>query len=323
MDLIVRHEFNDWPHFYVSCFFNSLHENLKEKYPNHTFTIVNEEERERQGYGSIYSAMNYSVVNPENDKYILVSFFDNWKYHFMKHLGWKPDKMVKFFYPGGFNYLDYFHWRSVNKNDQDVYCPLNIKDIYRSFYYGPYSPIDIDYQFNKETHDEMIFRGWIWPFRETMLSNLNESSIKVIEKRTNTASETLAYEDYLKELSEYRGALSLPGGTEICNRDIECFGVGTPVFRPHINTEYQEPLIPNYHYISCFRDVKYWTGYPDGIALDKFADELVDTWSRVRDDLDYLEFVSKNARSWYERNCTITNNLKYLTSLIDLEELNG
>ena len=106
MKYTIQHNFNDWPHFYVSTFFNNLYDQLQKRYENHTFEIINYPEYDDYGYGSIYSCMNFSIINSKTEKYALVSFFDNWKYHFMKHIGWKPEKMVKFFYPGGFNYLD-------------------------------------------------------------------------------------------------------------------------------------------------------------------------------------------------------------------------
>jgi len=319
----IQHDFNDWPHFYVSTFFNKLYKKLQKKYAEHDFEIVNHPKYDNFGYGSIFSCMNFSIINPTNQKYMLVSFFDNWRYHFMKHIGWQPENMVKFFYPGGFNYFDYFNWRKETIGNDDLYCPLDITKIYKSFYYGPYGPSKIDYEHKEDTLDEMIFRGWLWPFRSQMLSRVNDESIVIIEKRQNEAAETLSYEDYLKELSQYRCALSLPGGTEICNRDIECFAVGTPVIRPFINTDYDDPLIPNYHYISCFSDIKYWNGNPEHSDFESFGDHLLETWNRVRYNEEYLRFISENARRWYEKHCTLDKNLRYLLRHIKLEELNG
>ena len=128
---------------------------------------------------------------------------------------------------------------------------------------------------------------------------------------------------YREELKKYRCALSLPGGTEVCNRDIECFSIGVPVIGPALSVSYPDPLIPNYHYISCYDSCKYWDGYPTYLSYSDFQQSLQDCWSRVREDIDYLEFVAKNARDWYLKNCTLTQNIKYVLSKIDLEALNG
>ena len=56
----------------------------------------------------------------------------------MSHLGWEANKMKQFFYPGGFNFLDYFNFKEVSKTNRDLIFPKNIDSIYNSFYYGPY-----------------------------------------------------------------------------------------------------------------------------------------------------------------------------------------
>ena len=138
MQLIIRHLFRDLNNFYVTSFFELLYKKLIEKFPQHSFEIVNDASYEDKGYGGIYSCMNLSIVNPSSGKYILISFFDNWKYHFMKHMGWQPENMMQFFYPGGFNYLDYFSFMYSEQNNNDIDCPININIRYNPFFYGPY-----------------------------------------------------------------------------------------------------------------------------------------------------------------------------------------
>jgi hypothetical protein len=103
---------------------------------------------------------------------------------------------------------------------------------------------------NNEKINSLFFRGYLWDFRKEMVENIDREDIVIIDKNYN--NQNLLYTEYLDELSNYSCALSLPGGTEICNRDIECFGIGVPVIRPFVQTAYPEPLIPNYHYINCF-----------------------------------------------------------------------
>ena len=129
MKIIIRHLFRDITNFYVTNFFDALYHKLVNKFPQHSFEIINDKSYEHHGYGSIYSCMNFSIINPESGKYIAISFFDNWKYHFMKHLGWDPSNMVQFFYPAGFNYIDYFSFKNDEKHNPDIVCPTNIKNI--------------------------------------------------------------------------------------------------------------------------------------------------------------------------------------------------
>lgn len=324
--LHIRHQFRNLGAYYVTTFFDQLYKALMEKYQNtYIFEISNNPEYENYGYGSIYSCMNFSIINPESEKYILISFFDNWKYHFMHHLGWRPSKMISFFYPGGFNYLDYFNFKLNEYNNLDIECPTNIDQIYQSFYYNTYehqdSAIIDDVYENRDinnTIEKLYFKGHMWDFRKEMIKFINNESICVMNRYDE---QNLHYLPYLKELAQYRCALSLPGGTEVCNRDIECFAIGVPVIRPCLNIHYPEPLIPNYHYISCYSDCKYWDGNPFYLSYKDLGDSIEYYWNKVKNNIEYLNFISHNARLWYSKYCTLNSNIHYLLPQLKLEEL--
>lgn len=325
MQIIIRHLFRDLGNYYVTNFFDILYQKLVQKFPEHSFEIVNDKSYENNGYGGIYSCMNFSIINPVSNKYILVSFFDNWKYHFMRHLGWNPSKMVQFFYPGGFNYIDYFHFKQHEIANSDIDCPSNITSIYHPFFYGPYEKGSLDIieglysnQNIKDTIPLMCFRGYMWDFRKDMIKHISDDSIRIFNRHDD---KNLNYLDYLKDLTQYRCALSLPGGTEVCNRDIECFSIGVPVIRPFLNIQYPDPLIPNYHYISCYTDCKYWDGNPSYLSYLDFTKHLEYYWNKIKNNLEYLEFIRTNARQWFLKNCTIDNNINYVLSQIDMEKL--
>lgn len=325
--LLVRHKFSDLQKYYPTTFFQKLYNQLLERYSDkYDFVVENNPTFEDKGYGSIYSCLNFSIINPETNKYILISFFDNWRYHFMKHMGWQPSNMVQFFYPSGFNYLEYFYFRNIEQGNADVDCPKNIDIIYNSFYYYTYNVSDENYVSElyearniKYSIPELYFHGYLWDFRKEMVKDIDDPSIYV----SNKDNKNLDYNDYLNYLTHYRAILSLPGGTEICNRDIECFSVGVPVVRPALSTVYPEPLIPNYHYISCYDSCKYWEGTPRYVSYTDFKNSLQDCWYRIKNNYNYLEFVAKNARAWYIKNCTLQNNIDYVLSQIDMEKLNG
>lgn len=332
MRYIIRHQFRDLGSFgykyYVTNFFKKLYDNLIETYPDHSFEIINNEEYEKYGYGSIYSCMNFSIINPENDNYIVFSFFDNWKYHFMQHLGWKPNKMKKFFYAGGFDYWDYFSYKSTKSYNQDLNFPDDITSVYKPLFYSPYYDCCYDkleelYKKRKLTTliPKLFFRGYMWDFRKEMTNHLsNNEDILIIDK--NETGKNLDYLDYLTEISEYSASLSLPGGTEICNRDIECFGLGIPVIRPFLQVNYDDPLISNYHYINCYHSCDYSdSGYPKYLSTQDFQNNLLYTWNKIKNNTEYLSFISDNARSWFVRHCTSEQNIKYVLNNLNLEIL--
>lgn len=320
MNYKIRWKKTNLGSFYVTTLLQKLSEGIREKYPEHSFEDESNDKYSRIGQGTISSPMNLSVYNPLNQKYIIVSCVDNWKTHFMPHLGWKPKNMVKMFYSGGFNYLDYYSFCK----EQSLEPNLNF---YSPFYYGPYNYDEQElitdlFENRKETKQELVFRGLLFKFRANLVKYINDSSIQIYDRRGDKVSD-LKYSDYLKELSEYKAALSLPGATEICNRDIECFAVGTPVVRPLLHTKYEDPLLPDYHYINCYVDAKYYDGNPNYNNIKDFGKYLIQTWDKVKHDKDYLEFVSRNAREWYIKNCLIENNVSYLLSKIKLEDING
>jgi hypothetical protein len=325
MDLIIRYNSRDLKNYFVVNLFKNLIDELRKSYPEHNFSIVHDKSFEKFGYGSIYSCMNLSILNPENDNYILVSLFDNWRYHFMKHLGWAPKKMKQFFYAGGFNYFDFYYFNNINQSNLDIEIPDNFDSIYTQFFYNPYyNNYDTDiknvFEYNPKKINSLFFRGWMWDFRKNMVQNLNRSDVVIVDK--NQSNQNLSFLDYLKELKNYKAALSLPGGTEICNRDIECFSIGVPVIRPTLHINYPEPLVANYHYISCYHACDYSDdGYPKYLNYEDFKTNLTYVWDKVKNNNEYLDFISKNAKDWYEKNCKMESNLNFLIKNIDLSKL--
>lgn len=328
MNLVIRHLFRDLGDFYVTNFFQTLYNKIQLRFPEHSFDIQNDSSYEDNGYGSIYSCMHLSILNPNNQKYLVVSFFDNWRYLFMKHLGWSPQLMTQMFYCGGFNYLEYFYWKKYNQNNSDVYLPLDIEHKYYSFFYGPYNinheNIETELYDSRKIQDtipNLYFRGYLWDFRRGLVDGLDIPDSLILDK--NLEDNNLNYNEYLRDLSQYRAALSLPGGTEMCNRDIECFSIGVPVIRPLLTVNYPDPLLPNYHYIPCYDTYKYYEGYPVVLNSKAFQESLNDCWNRVKYNEEYLNFISNNARKWYTKNCTLSCNTDYVLSTINLEMLYG
>ena len=332
MEYIVRHHFRDMiiggKEYYVTSLFKKLYQSLVEKNPQHTFKIEVDVSYEKYGQGSIYSCMSFSIINPLNGTYILVSLFDNWKYHFMKHLGWEPKKMKQFFYAGGFNFLDYFNNKSIGTNNHDLEFPNGIENIYKCFFYNPY--FDCCYEQLEEIYDnrnknekirKLFFRGWLWDFRKLMIGNIKRDDILIIDKLKD--NQNLNYIDYLKEMSTYVAGLGLPGATESCNRDIECFAIGVPVLRPHLQINYPNPLIPNFHYVNVYHYCDYSSmGHAKYLSYSDYQKNLEYNWDMVKNNDEYLDFVSKNARKWFVDNCTSEKNVKLLLDTIDLELLN-
>lgn len=331
MRFIIRHQFRDLVFhggtiYYVTNFFKKFYKKLQENNPNHEFVVKNEESYSVHGNIGIFGCMHMSIINPDTGKYILISFLDDWKSHFYKHMGWRPESMVKFYYCGSFNYVDYFSFKQKKQNNSDVGFPENIKKTYSSFFYGPYFDShydELENIYNNRKTQTLIkkikFRGFMWDHRKKMTDGLNSEEFIVIDKNVNNQS--LNYFDFLKDTANYACTVSLPGNTNICNRDMECFGIGVPVLRPNIDVMVEEPLYPDYHYLSFYHAPKYWDGHCWYLDYKDFQNHLEYYWNTIKNNDELLNFVSENAHEWYQRNCSADRNIDYILSSINFDIL--
>ena len=123
---------------------------------------------------------------------------------------------------------------------------------------------------------------------------------------------------------EYKIALSVSGSGELCYRDIECMALGIPFLRFEFQTSLYEPLIPNVHYISVDYDKTIPTH--NGVNKDRLgeaahAKQLENRYKEVIDNDDFLNFISKNARKYYEDNLSPANRVKKTLEILDLDNV--
>lgn len=329
MHYLIQHHLRDIrvgrDRYFVTEFFRALIDGLQARYPHHSFGVRSDERHADLGYGGPHSCMHLSVWHPDTRRYILVSFFDNWRHHFDRSLGWEPDRMTQFFYGGGFDFGEYYRFRRLMDVNPNLAFPADIQSVYRELPYVPYfDGFDADmqqlYVWPKRPQPRMIFRGWLWEPRALMMEGLQRDDIVVVD--TNAGGEKLGYLDYLTEMTEYAAVLSLPGGAPMCHRDIEAFAVGVPVIRPHVPSHHPDPLLPGVHYISCHYAPDWGDdGYPRYASYADFQRELLRVWDHVKDDREFLAFVATNARAWYARHCTLGRQVERLLDEMDLSTL--
>lgn len=117
----------------------------------------------------------------------------------------------------------------------------------------------------------------------------------------------LGHREYLEEMMGYRLALSIGGAAngDICYRDVECMALGVPMIRFEYVIGLDPNLIPNYHYFSIPLpdDLPLQNAVKkDRLGLKRHAEMIEQRFREVVGDLDYLNFVSNNARRYYEEN---------------------
>jgi len=158
---------------------------------------------------------------------------------------------------------------------------------------------------NPPTNNKICFRG----------VTTDRPIISHIDKNIITSSDILTPTTYFDDIITYKMSLSVDGAAEFCYRDIECFGLGVPILRFEYLSKMYNELIPNYHYISVPR--------PDDLRLYRLGNEfharlIEKRHYEVLNDTEFLNFISKNARKYYEDNCQINNLIKNTHNLLNL-----
>lgn len=195
----------------------------------------------------------------------------------------------------------------------------HVADIFRSKYspwiYFPSNEYDLNHYFDLRKQktdliDRMYFRG--------------AESYRPILKHLN--SETYygggsigGFYPYADELVNYKVALSLAGRGELCYRDIENMAMGVPMLRFEYLSEMYEPLKPNFHYISVERpdNLKSWLKL-DREGEKEHADMLTKRFLEVKDDKEFLDYVSQNAKDYYDNYLSPIASVEHTIKLLNL-----
>jgi hypothetical protein len=179
-----------------------------------------------------------------------------------------------------------------------IYFPSGIHDLEQYYYRRKYI---------SEKKDKMIFRG----------TSIEERSI------LSYFSEDLfegpyivgGAEPYFNDIINYKVGLSVAGRGELCYRDIEYMAIGLPFIRFQYNCELNPNLIPNYHYISVERPLYLETdkhgNYDDAKLIEK-------RFLEVKDDEKFLNFISNNARDYYNKYLAYNNNVKHTLNILGI-----
>ena len=187
------------------------------------------------------------------------------------------------------------------------------KDKVEPWYYFQTDFVNLDVLYEKRKHiktklDKIYFKGSTSyrPFLDYISSDIITNN--------DTVTPT---ENYLNDLINYKLGLSIDGVGEFCYRDIELMGMGVPMLRYEFVSQMNTPLIPNYHYISVDRP-KDLLLYREGTK--KHAAKLIERYEEVIDDKEFLEFISKNARQYFNDNLKYKNLIPKTFQLLKLDD---
>ena len=125
------------------------------------------------------------------------------------------------------------------------------------------------------------------------------------------------FEAYTNELLDYQMGFSIAGRGEFCYRDMEYMGMGIPFIRFDYNSEMAEPLIPNVHYISVPRPAN---APHDRDLTPEHAPLIEKRFLKVKNDVDYLNFVSNNAWNYYNNYVKMDGCVNHTLKLLEIDK---
>jgi hypothetical protein len=155
--------------------------------------------------------------------------------------------------------------------------------------------------FENKDDNELFFRGYLYNNREQMS----------IISPNNFTENKIGSTEYYNELNRMKICLSLDGAGLTCHRDMEILGIGSVLLRPELSQKFHNPLIPNFHYVSV-------DNVNDPVLQWKL---LVDKFNEIKNDNDFLKYISNNGKKWFEGNATVDVNVNILKDLVKIEDL--
>jgi hypothetical protein len=184
---------------------------------------------------------------------------------------------------------------------------------YRPWIYFPSNEFDLDSKYQKrislsELTDKFCFWGTSIEDRK-ILSNFNEEYF-------SGGLPIGDFNGYSEKLIQFKVALSIAGRAEFCYRDVENFGMGIPIIRFEYKNKMYNHLIPNFHYVSVNRPEDL---YYDRLGNKEHAEMIENRFREVKDDKEFLDYISRNARKYYEDYLSPKGSVEFTYKILDLE----
>jgi len=253
-----------------------------------------------------YSQWNLSLENPENGKYILVSYMDCLDYIYY-HENFNVSKIVEILATTGTHKGE--HWEFFNPSDipstpiSNTCTTILSAEIVEECY----KKSDV----KKYIHNKPTFYGNLYGFRNYLSK----------DDRFDVRQAQLGCQEYIEDLYKQKICFGLNGG-EISPRDVEIMGLGSTLFRPKFRTtKTHNPLIPNYHYISVeHEDIPMIIGEEQKYWGD-LSDRIIERYDDIKKDDDFIKFIGENGRKWYEENGTVKAAANIIYNLLDFKKL--
>jgi len=200
-----------------------------------------------------------------------------------------------------------------NKQKIIDHTHTNIDPIYSPWIYFPSNLYNLDYFYTQRQQlpnlkDRMYFRGSGFEHRPLigMLRDVLDGGLPIGN-----------FETYANEAIHYKIGFSCAGSAQLCYRDIEYMALGLPMLRFKYTNEMNPNLIPNYHYIAIDTALEL---HEEHKATQDHAKLITEKFFEVKDNTDFLNYISNNARKYYLDYIHDSNGVEHTLQLLNICE---
>lgn len=307
--MIVYYQINNTRDFHVLIEEIAIY--LKDNY-NATLQVVNNECVNINGYNIFIADCDLLIYYPDGNSFKGITFADrqnNLTGFFIKRNNLN-DIILNSQY-GNTNLINHQEFNHQFKNPGSIYTPSNPHIDYEQYYNKR--------QLNTDYIDKFIFRG-------NVHGAARGSAALLTEYDCFEGYESINLHDYFNELTKFKIGLSIPGVGELCYRDVEYMAIGIPMMRFEYITQMNPPLIPNHHYIAIDRidteEHKNFNGGPISAEREggqEYVDQYLKRFKEVKDDKDFLNFITNNAKEYYNTYLHPSTRLQHILKLLEVK----
>lgn len=246
------------------------------------------------------TSMIMIIENADNGKYFVVSYWDKGYYEITSWSDYN-EKCMGVFSSNGMHLNDNtYDPAPINYTPTSLMlCSLSTEKVVDYLYYE-------NLKENKRViPDKLNFRCSVpYLFRQYVKEN---------DDRFVVYTNYLHDEKYTEYLNQYSINIDINSVAEPSCRTPQIMGLGSVLLRPKLKVKQHNELIGDYHYamVEC----------EDLGDYKMLADAYIDKFEKIKNDKEFLDFISKNGRKYYEENCTVNAHVNILKDLIILENL--
>lgn len=246
------------------------------------------------------TSMMMVIENVDNGNYFVVSYWDKGYFEIVSWHDYK-DKCLGVFSSDGMQTedLNYTPAPIDYTPTSLMMCSMSTEKVVDEMYFNNLK------NNNRVIPEKLNFRCLVpYLFRDYL--HKNDSRFEIIVNRIDAIK-------FLEYMNKFTINMDINGVAEPTCRTAQVLGLGSVLIRPKLKVKTHNELIADYHYaeVECENLGNY----------KLLADAYIDKFEKIKNDKEYLNFISKNARKYYEENCTVESHVRIMTDLIDLNKL--